>query len=174
MFCAIMATMGSNLYPAPQARAPTMTKRKVLPLVHGIYANSPKALRVRALKVTRLVRQLYEFLPHLRDEHLPLVRKWAELEVIRRAAFAGIVQGGSILSVDLKTRDVSVKRLIDDHRKLAMAQLIYERELLMTPAARAQLRDGEQPTDLVAMMAATEPETAEVVEPEPEGPESDS
>lgn len=152
-----------------------MTKRKTLPLVHGIYANSQKALRVRAPKVTKLVRELYEFLPHLRDEHLPLARKWAELEVIRRAAFAGIVQGGSVITVDLAKREVSLKRLIDDHRKLTMSQLILERELLMTPASRAELSAGEEPTDLVALMARAaqadaEAETVEAAEPSESDP----
>jgi hypothetical protein len=75
------------------------------------------------------------------------------MEMIRLATFSAITQAG-ITSVDRKTNDVSARPLVDDYRKLAMSQLVLERKLLMTPASRAQLSPGEQPTDLVAMMAS--------------------
>jgi hypothetical protein len=77
----------------------------------------------------------------LRDEHIPTLRKWAEHKVIRRAAFAGIVQN-SVIHADLKAGEVRVHRLVHDYRQLAQTQLLFERELGMTPAARALFQDG--------------------------------
>ena len=79
-----------------------------------------------------------------------------ELELIRLAVFSAITRTG-LLTINTETREVSVKRLVDDHRKIAMSQLVLERELRMTPLVRAQLQSsGEQPIDLVTMMAQAE------------------
>jgi len=121
-----------------------------------VYVNSQNALKIRGRQVSYLVTKAVEQMPWLRDEHLPLLRQWAELAITRRAAFAGIVQTG-LLSVDEKTREMSFKRLVHDHRQIAQAQLVFQRELMMTPLAKAQLRDAKQPAfDLVAAMASAE------------------
>src|SRR5689334_10224076 len=149
-------------------------QRRKRPIRHGVYLrDDDRALEVQANDVKRLMRKAVDTFAWLRDENLPTLRKWAELEVIRRAAFAGIVRSGA-LSEDQEKRELSVKRLVDDHRKLTMSQLVLERELLMTPASRGQLRDGEPPIDLVAMMAqAASAAPAESGEPEPEPPVED-
>jgi hypothetical protein len=142
-----------------------VTTRK-RPIRHGLYIHSEKGLAVRARSVTALVRKAADQMPWLRDEHLPLLRQWAELEILRRCAFAGIVQHG-LLSENQETREVSVKRLVHDHRQIAQTQLMFQRELGMTPLGRAQLSDPKQSEfDLVAAMAGA-------VEPiEPERPDS--
>jgi hypothetical protein len=44
---------------------------------------------------------------------------------------------------------------VHDHRQLALAQLVFEKELGLTPLAFAALRGSQQPPlDLVGMMAA--------------------
>jgi hypothetical protein len=114
--------------------------------------------------VSYLVRKVIEQMPSL-EQFLPTVRKWAELEVIRQAAFAGIVQS-NVLTTD--GQDVHVRRLVHDHRQLALAQLVFEKELGLTPLAFAALKGSQQPPlDLVGMMAA-QSDAAETVEPEPE------
>lgn len=115
---------------------------------------------------------MVEAMPWIRPEHIPLVRQWCELEEIRRAMFAGIVQlpGTGIIRIDAKAQEVSVRRLVHDHRQIAQTQLLLENALLMTPASRAALSAGDNPTDLVSLMAsaaATEAVEPEAVEPEP-------
>jgi hypothetical protein len=145
-------------------RSPHVTRKK-RPITHGVYLrNDQRALKVRANEVKRLMRVAVDTLPWLREEHLPTLRKWAELETIRRAAFAGIIQS-DVLHVSLG--DVGVRRLVHDHRQLALAQLVFERELGMTPLACAQLKGSkDDELDLVAAMASAD--QVETVEPEPE------
>jgi hypothetical protein len=103
-------------------------------------------------------------MPWIRGEQLPTLRKWCEMELIRLAVFSAIREAG-VLCLNQGARDVGTRRLVDDFRKLAMSQLVLERALLMTPAAKAQLADSkESPLDLVAMMARAN--AAETVEPE--------
>ncbi|MBV8772231.1 MAG: hypothetical protein JO166_07875 [Deltaproteobacteria bacterium] len=64
----------------------------------------------------------------------------AELETIRRAMFAGLVEGG-VLTTD-KDGQVAARRLVHDHRQIALAQLQFENALLMTPAARVAAKAG--------------------------------
>jgi hypothetical protein len=121
---------------------------------------------VRARLVSSLVDSAAEQMPWLRDEHLPLLRQWAELEVIRRAAFAGIVHHG-LFSVNEETRNVSVKRLVHDHRQIAQTQLMFQRELMMTPLVASQLGNGgKEALDLVGLMADTQADSSEPVEPD--------
>lgn len=147
--------------------------RSKRPAVHKVYAETPEALEVRARRVLDLVDDVYELLPSLRPEHRPLVARWAELEVIICAAFAGICQKG-MFSVDEESRDVGVKRLVHDYRMLVQTQTVIARELQITPSAVAQLR-GESPVDLVGLLAqAAVAETVETVQPEPPESESES
>lgn len=159
------------------ARSPHTSRRK-RPIRHGVYLrNEQRALQVRSNDVKRLMREAMDMFGWLREENLPTLRKWAELEVVRRAAFVGIVQSseksGSILSINLKKQEISIKRLVDDWRKLAMGQLVYERELLMTPAARAQLNGADD--DAFAAAAARIEQLAAQVDgaEDAETPESD-
>ena len=149
-------------------------RRSKKPEVHKIYSKNGYALEVRARKASTLVNLAYEQLPWLRPEHRPLVSRWAELQVIIQCAFAGICQNG-MFRVDEKAGEVSVKRLVHDYRQLVQTQAQIAAALLMTPASAAQL-SGQQPTDLVGLMAAaasaeTVEPAAEPVEPEPVEPE---
>jgi hypothetical protein len=106
----------------------------------------------RGRHVAELVTKAAEQMLWLRDEHSPLLRQWAELEVIRRAAFAGLVK--MCIFSEVKDDQVSVKRLVHDHRQIAQTHLMFQRELGMTPLARVQLSDPKQSEfDLVAAMA---------------------
>jgi hypothetical protein len=154
--------MDSKQQSLPQASAPPISRKK-RPIRHGVYVNSDDALKVRGGRVTYLVRKAIDQMPSL-QQFVPTVRKWAELEVIRQAAFAGIVQT-NVLVTD--GEDVHVRRLVEDHRKLALAQLVFEKELGLTPMAMAALKGSQAPQlDLVGAMAALN-ET--VVDPGQEG-----
>jgi|ERR1700730_7711244 hypothetical protein len=82
--------MDPTRQPLPQATAPPISRKK-RPIRHGVYVNSHDAIKVRGGRVSYLVRKVIEQMPSL-EQFLPTVRKWAELEVIRRAPFASIVQ----------------------------------------------------------------------------------
>ena len=149
------------------ARSPQIGRRK-RPIRHGVYLRKgERALKVQANDVKRLMRAAVDAFPWLREENLPTLRKWAEIEVIRRAAFAGILTDGIVFKKDAKTKEISLKRLVDEHRKLCMSQAVLEEMLLMTPRSRAQLADCNNPTDLVALMAA------QTEEPPAEDPRDD-
>jgi hypothetical protein len=155
------------------AGTPQVSRSK-RPIRHRVYAKSKENLKVKSKHISWLMNRAIEQMPWLKDEDVPAVRQWAELETIRRCALAGIVQGG-VLST--KDGEVSVKRLVHDLRQLALAQLIFERELGMTPLARAQLKDEKDAGfDLVSLMAQQQPEPeTELIEPnsEPELVEPD-
>jgi hypothetical protein len=84
---------------------------------------------------------------------------------------------GNVLITD--GQDIRVRRLVDAHRKLALAQLVFERELGLTPLALAQLRAADKGNsggpDVFSMMAADRQleQDQEGAEPEP-GVESDN
>jgi hypothetical protein len=138
--------------------------RKKRPATHGAYAKSPTAMQIRAHKVQRLVMKMRNALPYLTEADIPACRAWAEMELISVSLFAAIMSAGAVRDAD---GDVFARRVVDDHRKVKLAQLAFERELGMTPMARAQLRATDRGNpggmDLVAMMAAGD---AETVEPE--------
>jgi hypothetical protein len=87
----------------------------------------------------------------------------------------GPVQGNVLIT---DGQDIRVRRLVDAHRKLALAQLVFERELGLTPLALAQLRAADKGNscgpDVFFMMAADRQleQDQEGAEPEP-GVESD-
>src|SRR5437763_8770453 len=92
-------------------------------------------------------------MPWLRREHGPVLRQWAELEELRACCFAGLVHYG-VLHNDAETHQLSVRRLAHDLRQIVQVQIVLERELLMTPAARAQMKavgSGESPDDMLAL-----------------------
>ncbi|MBV8773560.1 MAG: hypothetical protein JO166_14705 [Deltaproteobacteria bacterium] len=76
-------------------------------------------------------------MPWLRPEQGPVLRQWAELEELRTCCFAGLVQYGALR---VEANEISAKRLVHDLRQIVQVQIVLERELLMTPAARAQMK----------------------------------
>ena len=65
---------------------------------------------------------------------LPACRGWAELEILGATAFTELFQNGL-----LNTKG-EPRRLLAEFRQLRQAQLMYERELGMTPAARMAIK----------------------------------
>jgi hypothetical protein len=130
-------------------RSVVMDKRKK----HGMFSISKDAIKQRQETVRRLVGQAYRAMHWLTDADRATVRSWAELEIITSQAFNNLV-GEGILQKD-KSRNP--RRLLTDYRQLKMTQLAYEKELLMTPAARAAAlgNNGGRPVDLLEHFAKT-------------------
>jgi hypothetical protein len=146
--------MDSITHKWPQALSPPISRKK-RPIRHGVYVKSPNAVKVRSHRVTSLVRKALDCMPWIRDQDIPTLRSWAQFEVIKAAAFAGIVQTGVITTTGKNgVKDVQVRRLVHDFRQLALAQLAFETQLGMTPASRAQIADSKQSDfDLVQALA---------------------
>jgi hypothetical protein len=151
-----------------RATYPPPISRKKRPIRHGVYVRSPNAVKVRSNRVTHLVNKALACMPWIRDQDIPTLRSWAQLEVIKAAAFAGIVHAGVITTTGKDgVKDVQVRRLVHDFRQLALAQLAFETQLGMTPASRAQIADSKQSEFDLVQALAQPAETAEDAEPEP-------
>ena len=100
----------------------------------GLYAKSPNALAIRSRKIRRLVERLRRTMPWLEPSDLPACRAWAELEILSAGVFAALTAEG------LTNAQGEPRRLLSEFRQLRQAQLAYERELGMTPAARMALK----------------------------------
>jgi hypothetical protein len=118
----------------------------------GLYVRSINGLKLRDRKVQRLVRKMLNVMDWLEPADEPACRAWAQLEILADSAFI-ILQ-----TIGIIDRAGNPKRLLTDFRQLRQAQLAYERELRMTPAARIAIKanSGHAPFDLAAKMAATD------------------
>ncbi len=101
---------------------------------HGLYVKAPSGLKLRYRKVRRLVNKMKAVMPWLDAADDPACRAWAELEILGAYAFADLTERG------LTNRKGEPRRLLAEFRMLRQAQLAFERELGMTPAARLGLR----------------------------------
>lgn len=133
-----------------RARAVSLVKRA--PTVQaqtGLYIRAPRGRHLRDQRVRRLVARMRIAMPWLEDSDLPACRSWAELEILSANAFAELNRRG-ILNEEGEPR-----RLLTDFRQLKQAQLAYERELGMTPVARATLKvkSAGEALDIVARFA---------------------
>lgn len=100
----------------------------------GLYSKSQSALRVRSERVRRVVAAMERQCPWLTPADRPAMRGWAELEVLSASVFAHLLILGVI------NGQGEPRRLLGEHRQLKLAQLAYERELGLTPAARQALK----------------------------------
>ena len=124
----------------------------------GLYVRSSNGLKLRDRKVQKLVRSMRIAMPWLEDSDVPACRAWAQMEILADTAFAVLRQ------VFIVNKEGEPRRLLTDFRQLRQAQLAYERELGMTPAARMSIRaNGTRAAlDLAAQLAETD-ETSEEV-----------
>jgi hypothetical protein len=77
-------------------------------------------------------------MPWLDASDEPAARAWAEFEILAAGAFVELTTNGI-----LTAGGDSPRRLLSEFRQLRQAQLAYERELGMTPAARMSLQVGD-------------------------------
>jgi hypothetical protein len=125
----------------------------------GIYVRAKKGLRLRDQKRASLVRKKRAEMLWLEESDIPAFRAWCELEILCGEVYAWL-RVGSVVNTDGEG-----KRLLDDYRKLRLAQAVYSRELGMTPAARMALKvSGTRAAfDIAGAMANID--EAETVEP---------
>ena len=100
----------------------------------GLYAASNNALERRHKKIRYLVRKMRKGMHWLEDSDLPACRAWAEFEILGSIVFNELTTNGPLNS------EREGRRLLDDFRKLRVAQLQFEKELGMTPAARMAIK----------------------------------
>ena len=100
----------------------------------GLYVRASAGYRLRDKKTERLARKVRSVLTWLEPSDFPAVRAWAELEVLATQVFAVLLADSVVNAAG------EGKRLLDDYRKLRLAQAVYSRELGMTPAARMALK----------------------------------
>ena len=100
----------------------------------GLYVRASKGLKLRDRKTQLLARKVRSVLTWLEPSDFPAVRAWAELEVLATQVFA-VLRAGSVVNAAGEG-----KRLLDDYRKLRLAQAVYSRELGMTPASRMAIK----------------------------------
>ena len=112
-------------------------QRQQAPLKTGLYVKAPAGLRLRYRRVRRLVRKMQAVMPWLDPADDPACRAWAELEILGANAFADLIERG------LTNTEGDPRRLLGEFRMIRQAQLAYERDLGMTPAARMTLRIGD-------------------------------
>jgi hypothetical protein len=145
-----------NSAPVPTECPPSAARSKHAKT--GIYVKAAPGLRLRDKKVERLARKMRTVMEWLQPSDMPAARAWAELEYLSGQVYAALRSYGVV------NPSGEARRLLDDYRKLRLAQAIFARELGMTPAARMAIKanSGRAPYD--ARFEITEADAARVVE----------
>jgi hypothetical protein len=84
-------------------------------------------------RTSRLSAKLWDALPWLADTDEPVVRAWAQAEILSTELFAYLMKEGVINS------DGGVSGLLAEWRRTKQHQLKLEQEMGMTPSSRAKL-----------------------------------
>jgi phage terminase small subunit len=110
-------------------------------LTHGLYARSPGALEIRGRKVARLMRRLRVVAPWIEPSDESTARAYCELEIMGAQIFAALSKmGDAVVRTSKDGKDLEVRKLVDAHRTMKLAQLAYARELGLTPASRLMIK----------------------------------
>jgi len=142
--------------PSEQAMAggPGSSKR----VKSGLYVKAPAGLKIRDKRVERLARRVRAVLPWLESSDFPTVKAWAELETLASYVYGWLYKTGIV------NESGKARRLLDEYRKLRIAQTVLARELGMTPASRIAIKahSAETAVDIAAqcMIDAAEEERA--------------
>jgi hypothetical protein len=107
---------------------------RLMPAKHGGYVRTQKGLALRDRGVQRIAAKIREECPWIKPQHMPLLRRYCELE--RRAtrinAYLNLI--GEI------NNEGEPRRLLDEHRKTALAQAQIASALGLTPASEAAIK----------------------------------
>jgi hypothetical protein len=95
----------------------------------GLYIRTKAGLRERDRRVEKLTRRMYDVLD-LNVSDRPAVRAWCQLELLCCEIY------GRLRKTNLINAQGQTPRLVDDYRKLRTTQLMFAREIGLTPAAR--------------------------------------
>jgi hypothetical protein len=102
----------------------------------GIYVKAAPGLKLRDRKVTRLAMRVRTALPWLTSADAPCLRAWCEFEFLAGQIYA------ALRALGVLNKAQEARRLLDDYRKLRLAQVVLARELGLTPRARQELKVG--------------------------------
>jgi hypothetical protein len=130
----------------------------------GLYVKGSNGHKLRDNRVRYLVFRMRQVMPWLADSDIPTARVWAQLEVIAANVYAELRDDGVV-----SKQDGDARRLLNDFRQLRATQLLYARELGMTPVARQALSGpSAKPTlDLEAFRQAADDAEGEFSSAEP-------
>ncbi len=109
--------------------------------------------------VRRLGRRVRKTCPWISDADAVALRAWAELELLCQAAFDKLRREGVF-----NPEGTDLRGLVQSYERIRRSQLVFSRELGLTPSARAAV-GGRRPMDLASAMAElmrTEAEDVEV------------
>ena len=138
--------------PDKKPRKPRGVPAPYNPLYSGRGQNG---VRLRDQRVRRLVERMRKHMPWLTKSDIPAARGWAELEIISATLYAEFKTRG------IFTKDGEARKLVDDFRRMKLAQLMYAKELALTPASRAAIRadNADAALDVIGSMTADAIET---------------
>jgi hypothetical protein len=113
------------------------------------YLTARDRVELRDNRIRLMARRVKAALPWVEAADMPSIRTWCELEYMASAAYIELRDHGMLTSAG-HARD-----LVNVYTRLRRVQLQYERELGMTPRARAQLKlDKRDAFDLAAHLAS--------------------
>ncbi len=124
-----------------------------------VYARSVNTRLIRDRQVLRLAAKVRSVVPWLEPSDQPAVRAWCELEILARQAFAALRAAGVVNETTGEGR-----RLLNDYRKIRLAQLAFTREIGMTPLARQALKTSRDNDALDVAQLASSIEDAQTTE----------
>lgn len=84
--------------------------------------------------------RVMDILPHLGTADRPMLKAWCQLEYLADQVYAELRTHG-VFSVTENGERIG-RRLLEDFRKLRVAQLPYANSLGLTPMARVQIKAG--------------------------------
>jgi hypothetical protein len=101
--------------------------------------------RVRPQVVRRLTAKVREICPWVRDCDQPLVRAWAQIELLADETFANLYKSGVV------TPKGEPRQLVNTLRALRNTQIALAIQLGLSPRARLEITRGDHPGALDAV-----------------------
>lgn len=109
------------------------------PVRHGVYSRTGSGLQRRDRRVRRLVARVLAALPALDPSDIPVLRAWAELEILAASAFLSLSDRDEAGRPRITDAEGNPRELLTIYRQIRQTQLPFARELGLTPASRKSL-----------------------------------
>ena len=116
----------------------------------SLYIRSPKAMTKRDKRTERLIKRMFDVLPHLQMADRPTAKAWAQLEILADCCFTELREHG-VFNSEMESR-----RLLHDFRQLRTAQLPFANALGLTPLSRFQIKADSDRAAFDIAQAASE------------------
>jgi hypothetical protein len=129
--------IGANAVPTLSDQLPVKTRGRPKGSNHamtGLYVKSPKGLKLRDRSVQRIVAKMRELCPWIEMQDLPLLRRWAEIELHASRIHAFLKLIGEV------NNQGDPRRLINELRMLAQTQASIGAQLGLSPASRMAIK----------------------------------